>query len=98
VHTIVRENGCMPVDRLSVTVSAELGREVRKAARRCGVSVSGWVAQAIEAGLRNQRLGEALAAWEAEQGPLTEEELARADRILDEAEQQATARAARLAG
>jgi post-segregation antitoxin (ccd killing protein) len=98
VHTIVCENGCMPVDRLSVTVSAELGREVREAARQRGFSVSGWVAQAIEAGLRNQRLGEALAAWEAEQGPLTEEELAEADRTLDEAEQQAAARAARLAG
>jgi hypothetical protein len=98
VHTIVCENRCMPVDRLSVTVSAELGREVRQAALQRGVSVSGWVARAIEAGLRDQRLGEALAAWEAEQGPLTEEELAEADRILDEAKQQAAARAARLAG
>jgi len=88
----------MPVDRLSVTVSAEFGREVREAARKRGISVSGWVAQAIEAGLRNQRLGEALAAWEAEEGTLTEEELAEADRILDEAEQQAAARAARLTG
>jgi hypothetical protein len=38
------------------------------------------------------------AVWEAEQGPLSEEELAEADRILDEAEQKSAARAARLAG
>jgi hypothetical protein len=88
----------MPVDRLSVTVSAELGREVRKAAIDRGLSVSSWVAQAIDAGLRNQRLREALAVWEGEQGPLSEEELAEADRILDEVEQKAAARAARLAG
>jgi post-segregation antitoxin (ccd killing protein) len=86
------------VDRLSVTVDSDLGLQVRAAARRRGVSVSSWVAQAIEAGLRNEYLREALDAWEAEQGPLTEEELAEADRILDEAEQKAAARAARLAG
>jgi post-segregation antitoxin (ccd killing protein) len=88
----------MAVDRLSVTVDSDLGREVRAAARRRGVSVSSWVAHAIEAGLRNEHLGEALAAWEAEEGPLTEEELADADRILDEAKQKAAVRAARRAG
>ena len=88
----------MAVDRLSVTVGSDLGREVRAAARRRGLSVSSWVAQAIEAGLRNEYLGEALAAWEAEQGALTEEELVAADRILDEAEQKSATRAARLAG
>jgi hypothetical protein len=96
-HDRVRE-GLHARRSVAITVSAELGREVREAALQRGVSVSGWVARAIEAGLRNQRLAEPLAAWEAEQGPLTEEELSEADRILDEAKQQAAARAARLAG
>jgi hypothetical protein len=88
----------MTVDRLSVTVDPRIAREVREAATHLGVSVSSWVAEAIEARLRSHRLREALDAWEAEDGPLRDEELAEADRILDEAEQQATARAARLAG
>jgi post-segregation antitoxin (ccd killing protein) len=88
----------MTVDRLSVTVDPRIAREVREAAKHLGVSVSSWVAEAIEARLRSHRLREALDAWEAEDGPLSDEELAEADRILDEAEQQATARAARLAG
>ena len=88
----------MTVDRLSVTVDPRIAREVREAATHLGVSVSSWVAEAIEARLRSHRLREALDAWEAEDGPLSDEELAEADRILDEAEQKATARAARLAG
>ena len=48
--------------------------------------MSSWVAEAIEARLRNQRLREALDAWEAEDGPLSEEELGAADRLFAEAE------------
>jgi hypothetical protein len=88
----------MTVDRLSVTVDPKVAREVRHAASDRGISVSSWVAEAIEARLRSHRLREALDAWEAEDGPLSEQELAEADRILDEAEQRAAARAARLAG
>jgi hypothetical protein len=84
----------MPVNRLSVTVSAMLGRDVGNAARDRGVSVSSWVTGAIEASLRNRRLREALAVWEGEQGPLTKEEITEAARILDEAEQRAATRAA----
>jgi post-segregation antitoxin (ccd killing protein) len=76
----------MTVDRLSVTVDPEIAREVRQAASDLGVSVSSWVGDAIEARLRNHRLREALDAWEAEDGPLTEEELAAAERLFAEAE------------
>jgi hypothetical protein len=45
-------------------------------------------------------LREALDAWQAEDGPFTEEEMAEADRILNEARAKAMARpkAQRLAG
>jgi hypothetical protein len=65
----------MNVDRLSVTVPAEVGQAVRDAAKKAGVSVSTWMSEAAEAKLRDQLLGEALDAWQAEDGPFTEAEL-----------------------
>jgi hypothetical protein len=66
------------VDKLSVSFEAELGDAVRAAAKRGGTSLSGWLAQAAAARLRADALTEFLDAWEAEQGPLTAEELATA--------------------
>lgn len=68
----------MNVDRITVSVDAELGAAAREAAERAGTSMSGWVAEAMAARLRNQLLGAALDAWEAENGAFTEEELAEA--------------------
>jgi len=65
----------MPVDRFSVTMNPELGAAVREAAQRAGMSVSGWLAAAAAAKVRNALLGAALDAWDAEDGPLTDEEL-----------------------
>ena len=66
---------CMNVDRLSVAVDPELGRVVRAAAAEAGISVSQWMSEAATDHLRNQLLGVALDAWEAETGPFTQEEL-----------------------
>lgn len=74
------------VDRLSVTVDAELGRAVREAAHASGMSVSSWVAAAIEFQVRNRLLGEALDAWEAETGPFPPEAQAWADNAFAEVE------------
>ncbi|MDQ3769572.1 MAG: hypothetical protein M3370_08880 [Actinomycetota bacterium] len=65
----------MKVDRLSVTMEAELGQAVRQEAARCGTSVSGWLSEAAAARVRNERLGAALEAWQAEDGPFAEEDL-----------------------
>ncbi len=65
----------MQVDRFSVTMEPDLGAAVRDAAERAGMSVSGWLAQAAADRLRNDLLGAALDAWEAEDGPFGEEEL-----------------------
>jgi hypothetical protein len=73
---------CMQVDRFSVTMDPELGAAVRGAAERAGLSVSGWLAQAAADRLRNDLLGVALDAWEAEDGPFGDEELDAAAAIL----------------
>lgn len=66
---------CMPVERFSVTMDPALGEAVRTAAARTGTSVSGWLAQAAADRLRNDLLGAALDAWEAEEGPFDDVEL-----------------------
>jgi hypothetical protein len=76
----------MQVDRLSVAIEPDLGRAVRDAAARSGMSVSRWMGEAARARLRNQLLGAALDAWEAEDGAFTEEEFAEADQVLHAAE------------
>jgi hypothetical protein len=63
------------VDRFSVTMPPELGEGVRQAAARQGTSVSAWLSEAAADRLRNELLGAALDAWEAENGPFTEAEL-----------------------
>jgi hypothetical protein len=66
------------VDRFSVTMPPELGSAVRAAAAREGTSVSTWLAEAAADKVRNALLGAALDAWEAEDGPFSDEELAAA--------------------
>jgi hypothetical protein len=63
------------VDRFSVTMPPELGNAVRDAAAREGTSVSSWMTEAAADRLRNELLGAALDAWEAEDGAFTDEEL-----------------------
>jgi hypothetical protein len=63
------------VDRLSVTMPPEVGAAVRDSAARQGTSVSNWLAAAASQRLRNELLGAALDAWEAEDGPFSESEL-----------------------
>jgi hypothetical protein len=75
----------MQVDRLSVAIDPDLGQAVREAAASSGISVSRWMGEAARARLRNQLLGAALDAWEAEDGALTDQELAEAARDFDRA-------------
>lgn len=65
----------MQVDRFSVTMEPGLGSAVRDAAARAGMSVSAWLASAAADRLRNDLLGSALDAWEAEQGAFGDDEL-----------------------
>lgn len=60
----------------------DLGSAVRDAAERAGMSVSAWLAEAAADRLRNDLLGAALDAWEAEDGPFADDELDAAVEVL----------------
>jgi hypothetical protein len=72
----------MKVDKMSISLGAELGDEVRRAARKAGTGISAWLAAAAAAKLRADALRAFLDTWEREQGPLTPEELGRAEKEL----------------
>ena len=72
----------MNVDRLSITMEPKLGAAARKAARRAGLSISAWIAEATADRVRNEALGRALDDWEAEDGPFSVDELAAAAKAL----------------
>jgi hypothetical protein len=72
----------MQVDRLSITLEPSLGAAVRKAAKRAGLSVSAWIAEATAARIRNVALRDALDAWDEEDGALTANEVQAAARAL----------------
>jgi hypothetical protein len=90
---------------LSVTFAPELREAVREAADEAGMSLSEWLSRAAEAKLNADRdagilaeaahrrriegLGKFLDEWQAEHGAFTEEEMARARRWRDLAEEQA---------
>lgn len=72
----------MNVDRLSITLDPRLGAAARKAAKRSGVSLSTWIAEATADRIRNEALGHALDQWEEENGRFSSEELEVAARAL----------------
>ena len=67
---------------MSISFAPELGDAVREAARREGISLSAWVADAAERKLRAVSLKAFLDDWEAEHGAFTEEEIAESERRL----------------
>jgi hypothetical protein len=70
------------VDKVSVSFDPDLGESIRAAAHRSRKPVSVWLAEAAEVKLRNEALSGFLDQWEATHGPLTAEELARAENEL----------------
>ncbi len=64
----------MPVKKITISLDAGLAEETRTAAARDGVSVSAWMAEAVAAELRHRRALEVERAYEAEFGPITEEQ------------------------
>ena len=72
----------MKATKLSISLSAELGEEVRAAARKAGMGLSAWLAEAAAAKLRSEALREFLDEWQAEHGAITAEELAQAEADL----------------
>ena len=75
----------MAVVKRSVSFRPEIWAEVARITGAEGGQVSALVNEALAHHLRRKRGLEAAAEWEAEHGPLTAEEIAEADRLLDEA-------------
>lgn len=77
-----RYDSDMKVVKLSVSFDAGLAELVRERARKRGMSVSAWLAEAADDMARHEGLGELLDEWEAEHGAFTPEELAKAGEAL----------------
>jgi predicted nucleic acid-binding protein len=72
------------VVKKSVSVPTELWAAAEEEAATRGMTVSALIAEALDHLVRLQRGLRAVAEYEAENGALTEEELAWADAVLDE--------------
>ena len=72
----------MGVEKMSVSFDLELGEAIRESANDSQQSVSAWLAEAARGRLRLEALGDAVVAWEQKFGPLTDVEIAEADRVL----------------
>ena len=59
-----------------------LGDEIRAAAQRSDKNLSSWMAEAAAAKLRSEALSKFLDDWEDQYGPLTPEELGKAEAEL----------------
>jgi hypothetical protein len=70
------------VEKMSVSFDLELGEAIRTSAAGQEQSVSAWLAEAARDRLRLEALGDAVGAWEERYGPLSEDEVAEADRQL----------------
>lgn len=64
-----------PSPKLAITVDPDVHAQVVAAAQEEGISVSAWMTTAARRALRIRDGLAAVAEWEAENGPLTDEEL-----------------------
>jgi hypothetical protein len=70
------------VTKRSVSLSDEVARAVEIASKEDGVSFSAWLSAAAERQLRIREGLRGVAAWEAEAGSLTAEEIAAGEALL----------------
>jgi hypothetical protein len=75
----------MPAMKLSVALEEPVALAARRAAERRGMSLSAWLNEASRNALAIEKGLAAVAEWEAEHGPLSAEDLAAADAVLDAA-------------
>lgn len=72
----------MAVEKLSVSLDADLVERGREAAEEEGLSFSAWVARGMARQLKIRDGIRAMEQWQEEYGEFTEEEIARADERL----------------
>jgi hypothetical protein len=64
----------MTVEKMSLSIPKELARQARREAKAEGISVSAWVARAIEKQTKLAGMKKLVDEYEAEFGAFTEEE------------------------
>jgi hypothetical protein len=62
------------VQKLAISLPDDLAEQVRAEARREGLPLSQWIAQAAERKVRDAAAREALRLYESEFGPITDDE------------------------
>lgn len=72
----------MTVEKLSVSLDADLVERGREAAEEAGLSFSAWVARGMAHQLKVRDGTRAMEQWQEEYGEFTEEEIARAEEKL----------------
>ena len=72
----------MAVERVTVSLDADLAAAVREAADEDALNTSAWLADAARRRLATRGLADVIADWEAEHGPLTAAELEHARQRL----------------
>jgi hypothetical protein len=77
-----------PSPKLAITVDPDVHAQVVAAAREEGISVSAWMTTAARRALRSRDGLAAVAEWEAEHGPLSDEELQDARRRVLSAQEE----------
>ncbi len=76
---------CMSATKLSIALEEPVAYAARQAAERRGMSLSAWLNEASRNALEIEKGLTAVAEWEAEFGPLSAEDHAAADAVLDAA-------------
>ncbi len=74
----------MTVKKLSVALEEDVAAAAAASAEAAGLSLSAWMNRAASDALVVERGLAGVRAWEAENGELTDAELADADRVLDD--------------
>jgi hypothetical protein len=75
----------MAAQKLSVALEKPVAHAAKQSAERRGISLSAWLNEASRNALAVEDGLAAVAEWEAEHGPLTAQDLAVADAVLDAA-------------
>lgn len=74
----------MGVTKRSISMDTDIANAVDKAAADDGVAFSTWLGNAAQRELRRRDGLAAVSEWEAEAGPLTNDEIAAGEALLDQ--------------
>ncbi len=83
LHKLVDELTAAEASDVLIALVERVPEATRKAAEREGISLSAWLSQASVNALAVKDGMVGVAEWEAEHGPVSQEELAAADAVLD---------------